>query len=88
MVFICHLLLFWGKSILAGLTIKVCLYDETERLQVHTEEKTLYTEEDFREFLSRRGWTGLREYGGFRTVDNLVELRQDVVYQGVRLLGG
>ncbi|CAA6668041.1 unnamed protein product [Spirodela intermedia] len=69
-----------------GLTIKVCVYDETDRLQVHTEEKTLYTEEDFHEFLSRRGWTGLREYGGFRTVDSLVELRQDIVYQGVRLL--
>ncbi|XP_078433371.1 trihelix transcription factor GT-4-like isoform X2 [Wolffia australiana] len=69
-----------------GVTIKVCIYDQTERLPVHTEEKTLYTEDHFHEFLSRRGWTGLREFGGFRTVDSLAELRQGAVYQGVRLL--
>uniref|UniRef100_A0A1D1XQZ3 Trihelix transcription factor GT-1 n=1 Tax=Anthurium amnicola TaxID=1678845 RepID=A0A1D1XQZ3_9ARAE len=70
-----------------GLTVKICLYDETDELQVRTEEKTLYTEEEFSEFLSRRGWTGLREFGGFRTVDSFGELRPGVVYQGVRLLG-
>ncbi|MQL77247.1 hypothetical protein Taro_009653 [Colocasia esculenta] len=70
-----------------GLRIKVCIYDGTDRLQVHTEEKTLYTEDDFREFLGRRGWTSLREFDGFRTVDSLNELRPDAVYEGVRLLG-
>ncbi|XP_043725404.1 trihelix transcription factor GT-1-like [Telopea speciosissima] len=70
-----------------GLTIKVCLYDESDRIPVRTEEKTLYTEDDFRDFLSRRGWTGLREFNIFRTVDTLDDLRPGAIYQGVRLLG-
>ncbi|XP_010248872.1 PREDICTED: trihelix transcription factor GT-1-like [Nelumbo nucifera] len=70
-----------------GLTIKVCLYDESDRLPVRTEEKTLYTEDDFRDFLTRRGWVGLRELSGFRSVDTLDDLRPGAMYQGVRLLG-
>ncbi|XP_010250844.1 PREDICTED: trihelix transcription factor GT-1 [Nelumbo nucifera] len=70
-----------------GLTIKVCFYDESGRIPVRTEEKTLYTEEDFRDFLTRRGWTGLRELSGFRSVDTLDDLRPCAMYQGVRLLG-
>ncbi|KAJ4960109.1 hypothetical protein NE237_020019 [Protea cynaroides] len=70
-----------------GLTIKVCLYDESDRIPVRTEEKTLYTEDDFRDFLSRRGWTGLREFNGFRSVDTLDDFRPGAIYQGVRLLG-
>lgn len=59
-----------------GVAIKVCVFDETE-------EKTLYTEEDFRNFLNHRGWNGLRELNGFRNVDSLGELHQGGVYQGV-----
>ncbi|KAG0492843.1 hypothetical protein HPP92_006241 [Vanilla planifolia] len=44
-----------------GVTIKFCVYDETERLTVRTEEKTLYTQEDFHDFLTRHGWASLRE---------------------------
>ncbi|ERN06792.1 hypothetical protein AMTR_s00005p00185670 [Amborella trichopoda] len=68
-----------------GLTIKV--YDDSDRLSVRTEEKTLYTEDDFRDFLTHRGWTALREFNGFKTVDSLDELRPNIVYQGLRLLG-
>ncbi|KAL5991165.1 hypothetical protein ACLOJK_012071 [Asimina triloba] len=70
-----------------GLTIKVCHYDESDRIPVRSEEKTLYTEDDFREFLSHRGWAGLRELSGFRSVDTLDDLRPGAIYQGVRLLG-
>ncbi|KAJ4972696.1 hypothetical protein NE237_005870 [Protea cynaroides] len=70
-----------------GLMIKVCLYDESDRIPVRTEEKTLYTEDDLRDFLSRRGWIGLREFNGFRSIDTLDDLRPGAIYQGVRLLG-
>lgn len=52
-------------------------------MPVHTEEKTFYTEEDFRDFLSRRCWTCLREYSGFRNVDSMDELCPGVIYRGV-----
>ncbi|KAK9272428.1 hypothetical protein L1049_002801 [Liquidambar formosana] len=65
-----------------GLNIKVCLYDDSDRITVRTEEKTLYTEEDFRDFLTRRGLTGLRELSAYRSIDTLDDLRSDGVYQG------
>ncbi|PIA51373.1 hypothetical protein AQUCO_01100297v1 [Aquilegia coerulea] len=68
-----------------GITIKICIYDEADRIHVRTEENTLYTEDDFRDFLGRRGWTGLRELSGFRSVDTLDELRPGAMYQGVRM---
>ncbi|PWZ45774.1 Trihelix transcription factor GT-1 [Zea mays] len=66
-----------------GVTIKLC---DASRMQT-PEDKTFYTEEDFRDFLSRRGWTFLREYGGYRNVDSLDDLRPGVMYQGLRSLG-
>ncbi|XP_059657756.1 trihelix transcription factor GT-4-like [Cornus florida] len=66
-----------------GLTIKVCLYEESDHMPVHTEDKTFYTEDDFRYFLSRRGWTYLREYNGYRNIDTLDELCPGVIYRGV-----
>lgn len=66
-----------------GLTIKVCLYDESDHIPVHTEDKTFYTEEDYREFLARRGWTCLREFDGYRNVDNMDDLRPGAMYRGV-----
>jgi hypothetical protein len=74
-------------SVIIGLTIKVCIYDESDRLTGATEEKTLYTEEDFRDFLTRRGWSGLQEVGGFRAIDSLDDLRPLCVYQRAGLLG-
>ncbi|KAF9609900.1 hypothetical protein IFM89_018985 [Coptis chinensis] len=71
----------------SGITIKICLYDDADRIVVRTEENTLYTEDDFRDFLTRRGWTGLRELSGFRSVDTLDELRSGAMYQCVRMLG-
>ncbi|KAL8550662.1 hypothetical protein ACS0TY_009177 [Phlomoides rotata] len=64
-----------------GLTVKVCFYGESD--QVHTEDKTFYTEDDFRDFLSRRSWTCLREYSGYRNVDSMDELCPGVLYRGV-----
>ncbi|CAN6235431.1 unnamed protein product [Urochloa humidicola] len=66
-----------------GVTIKLC---DPSRMQT-PEDKTFYTEEDFREFLARRGWTLLREYGGYRNVDSLDDLRPDMIYQGLRSPG-
>ncbi|CAM8987112.1 hypothetical protein QQ045_006656 [Rhodiola kirilowii] len=66
-----------------GITIKVCLFDDAGRI---TEEKTLYTEDDFREYLQRRALTGLRELNGYRSIDTLDDLRTGEVYQGVRIL--
>ncbi|CAM6098445.1 unnamed protein product [Calypogeia fissa] len=63
-----------------GITVKICSY-EGERLTGNTESKTLYSEEDFREFLTRRGWAGLREVGGFKDIDSVEELRPGAVYQ-------
>ncbi|KAL6650931.1 hypothetical protein ACP70R_009856 [Stipagrostis hirtigluma subsp. patula] len=66
-----------------GLTIKVCTFEDANRITV-PEDKTFYTEEDFRDFLSRRGWTHLREYNGYRIVDTLDDLRPGAIYQGMR----
>ncbi|KAK4283497.1 hypothetical protein QN277_000441 [Acacia crassicarpa] len=66
-----------------GMAIKVCLYDESDQIHVHTEEKIFYTEEDHRDFLARRGWTCLRELDGFRNIDNLDDLQPGAIYRGV-----
>ncbi|CAL5370222.1 unnamed protein product [Camellia sinensis] len=71
-----------------GILIKVCLYDESDSMAVRAEDKTLYTEDEFRDFLSRNGFIGLREINGYRTFDNLDDLRPGAMYQGVRLLLG
>ncbi|KAK3040794.1 hypothetical protein RJ639_029138 [Escallonia herrerae] len=66
-----------------GLTIKVCLFEEPDHIPVHTEDKTFYTQDDFRDFLSRRGWTCLREYNGYRNIDSIDELCPGGIYRGV-----
>ncbi|KAH1074202.1 hypothetical protein J1N35_026530 [Gossypium stocksii] len=66
-----------------GLPIKVCLYDESDHIPVHTEEKIFYVEDDYREYLLRRGYTGLREINGYRNIDNLDDLRTNAIYRGV-----
>ncbi|KAM7269690.1 hypothetical protein ACFE04_025187 [Oxalis oulophora] len=58
----------------AGMTIKVCLYNESD-LPVHTEEKVFYTEDDYRGFLALNGWTCLKEISGFRYIDNMDDFR-------------
>ncbi|KAH8953109.1 hypothetical protein BDL97_08G006300 [Sphagnum fallax] len=64
-----------------GFTVKVCLYDDDGRMTGSTENRTLYTDEDLHEFLSRRGWSGLREVGSFRDFNSLEDLRPGAVYQ-------
>ncbi|KAJ7945507.1 trihelix transcription factor GT-1 [Quillaja saponaria] len=66
-----------------GMAIKVCLYDESDNIPVHTEEKIFYTEDDYRDFLTRRGWTCLREIDGYRNIDNMDDLRPVAMYRGV-----
>ncbi|KAM7509234.1 hypothetical protein LguiA_019687 [Lonicera macranthoides] len=74
-----------------GISIKICTYDQSDRMAVRTEDKTLYTEDDFRDFLAHRGLIGLREINGYNTnrcFEFLDELRAGAMYQGVvRLLG-
>ncbi|XP_021892610.1 trihelix transcription factor GT-1-like isoform X2 [Carica papaya] len=67
-----------------GLAIKVCHYDESDHLPVHTEERIFYTEDDYRDFLVRRGWTCLREFDGYRNVENMDDLQMGAIYRGVR----
>lgn len=69
---------------MAGITIK--FYEESNHGVVRDEAITLYTEDDFRDFLTRRGLIGLRELGGYRCIDSLDDLHSNAVYQGVRLL--
>ncbi|GFY99997.1 homeodomain-like superfamily protein [Actinidia rufa] len=57
-----------------GLTIKLCLYEESDHIPVHTEDRTFYSEDDYRDFLSHRGWTCLREYNGYRNIDSMDDL--------------
>lgn len=71
---------------MAGITIKLCFFDESNRGVVRDETITLYTEDDFRDFLTRRGFTGLRELSGYRCIDTLDDLQSGGMYQGVRLL--
>ncbi|XAR51966.1 hypothetical protein NMG60_11006779 [Bertholletia excelsa] len=70
-----------------GISIKLCLYDDSDRMAVRAEDKTIYTEDEFRDFLSRNGFIGLREINGYRIFDGLDDLRPGAMYQGVRLLG-
>ncbi|PON82771.1 C2H2- zinc finger protein family [Trema orientale] len=66
-----------------GLVIKLCVYDESDHIPaVHTEEKIFYSEDDYRDFLTRRGWTCLREFDGFRNIDNMDDLRPGAMYRG------
>uniref|UniRef100_A0A2P2L213 GT-1/4-like C-terminal domain-containing protein n=1 Tax=Rhizophora mucronata TaxID=61149 RepID=A0A2P2L213_RHIMU len=66
-----------------GLAIKVYLYGESNHIPVHTEEKIFYTEDDFHDFLSRRGWTCLREFDGYRDIYSMDDLQPDAIYRGV-----
>ncbi|XP_041012022.1 trihelix transcription factor GT-1-like isoform X1 [Juglans microcarpa x Juglans regia] len=59
-----------------GLAIKVCLYEDTE-------DKIFYTEDDYRSFLSNRGWSCLREFDGYRNIDNMDDLRPGAIYRGM-----
>lgn len=66
-----------------GLAVKVCLYDEADNITVHSEDKVFYTEDDYLEFLTRRGWTCLREFDGYRNIENMDDLRPGAIYRGV-----
>ncbi|BFG16200.1 hypothetical protein CerSpe_024750 [Prunus speciosa] len=66
-----------------GVAIKLCLYDESDHIPVHTEDKIFYTEDDYRDFLTRRGWSCLREFDGYRNIENMDDLRPGAIYRGV-----
>ncbi|KAF2286541.1 hypothetical protein GH714_017584 [Hevea brasiliensis] len=40
-------------------------------------------EDDYRDFLNRRGWSCLREFDGYRNIDNMDDLRPGAIYRGV-----
>ncbi|KAL5552522.1 hypothetical protein UlMin_039923 [Ulmus minor] len=63
--------------------IKVCLYDNSDHMPVHTEEKVFYTEDEYHEFLTRRGWSCLRDFEGYKNIDNMDDLRPGAIYRGV-----
>lgn len=71
-----------------GVPIKVCLYDESGHAVVRTEDIILYTADEYGDYLTRNGLTGLREINGgcYRTLFNLDDLREGGMYQGVRIL--
>ncbi|KAI3812433.1 hypothetical protein L1987_17141 [Smallanthus sonchifolius] len=66
-----------------GQMIKVCLFEEVDHVPVHTEDKIFYTEDDFRDFLFRRGWICLREFNSYRNIDVMDELCPGVIYRGI-----
>lgn len=69
-----------------GLAIKLCLYDDPNQIPVHTEEKTFYSDDDFRDFLERRGWIGLKDLTCYRIADALNDLHPGEMYQGLRMM--
>jgi hypothetical protein len=93
-IFICLLQLEYGVTIriviidsfwivLLGMTIKICTFEDAEYMTVRTEDKTFYTEENFRDSLSRRGWTLLRECWWLQNCwygDTLDDLRPGAIY--------
>jgi hypothetical protein len=64
-----------------GLLVKVCLYDESGIPTGSTENRTLYSDEDFSNFLMRRGWQGFREMGTFRDIYSIEDMHPGAVYQ-------
>lgn len=71
------------RNPISGIAVKVCLYDESDHMTVQYEDKIFYTEDDFRDFLSRRGWTSLRELNvAYRNIENLDDLRPGAIYRG------
>ncbi|GMI66132.1 hypothetical protein like AT3G25990 [Hibiscus trionum] len=54
-----------------GLAVKVCHYDESDHIPIHTEDDL------------RRGYTSLREMGGFRNIDNMDDLHTNAIYRDV-----
>ncbi|XVE92229.1 hypothetical protein REPUB_Repub01dG0079000 [Reevesia pubescens] len=59
------------------------LHLDEDHIPVHTEDKIFYIEDDYREYLVRRGYTALREIDGYRNIDNMDDLRTDSLYRGV-----
>ncbi|KAB2097368.1 hypothetical protein ES319_A01G165900v1 [Gossypium barbadense] len=66
-----------------GLAVKVCLYDVSDHIPVHTEEKIFYTEDDYREYLVLRGYVGLKEIDGYRNINSMDDLQTNTIYRGV-----
>ncbi|PWA96400.1 hypothetical protein CTI12_AA040210 [Artemisia annua] len=68
-----------------GLVIKLshrCWHPISDRVAANVEDKIFYTEDDFRDFLSRRGWKCLEEVNGKRKIDLMDELSSGSIYYG------
>ncbi|GJY58736.1 hypothetical protein Tco_0458628 [Tanacetum coccineum] len=71
--------------------IKLCSFDEVKKayryspdyVPFNTEDKIFYTDDDLRDFLSRRGWICLREFRSSRNVEVMDELHRGGIYCGI-----
>eukprot|EP00245_Coleochaete_scutata_P001618 TRINITY_DN1199_c0_g2_i1.p1 TRINITY_DN1199_c0_g2~~TRINITY_DN1199_c0_g2_i1.p1 ORF type:complete len:456 (-),score=89.29 TRINITY_DN1199_c0_g2_i1:201-1529(-) len=67
-----------------GVTVKVCVYDDQDGMTAASEEeKTLYTDDDFQNYLKRKRWGGLREMGSSRHIGSIEELQPGAIYQHI-----
>uniref|UniRef100_A0A7C8ZTK5 GT-1/4-like C-terminal domain-containing protein n=1 Tax=Opuntia streptacantha TaxID=393608 RepID=A0A7C8ZTK5_OPUST len=67
-----------------GLNIKVLLYNPSNDLPNHAEEKTFYVEDDFHDFLLRHGFIALKGLNCCKSVRSIDDLHPGEVYQGLR----
>ena len=68
----------------SGLNIKVLVYNPSNDLPNHAEEKTFYVEDDFHDFLLRHGFIALKGLNCCKSVRSIDDLHPGEVYQGLR----
>ncbi|GFZ03820.1 hypothetical protein Acr_16g0004440 [Actinidia rufa] len=64
-----------------GISIRICIYDGPNHKQCRNVEKTFYTEDAFHDYLSRRGWIGLRDSS--KNIDSIEDLHPGELYHGL-----
>ncbi|XAR67922.1 hypothetical protein NMG60_11002864 [Bertholletia excelsa] len=68
-----------------GISMTICLHNDPNHTQCHIVEKTFYNEDCFRDYLSFRGWIGLKDSGSQRTIDSLDDVHAGELYHGCRI---
>ncbi|PSR89503.1 Trihelix transcription factor GT-4 like [Actinidia chinensis var. chinensis] len=66
-----------------GISVRICIYDGPNHNQCRTVEKTFYTEDAFYDYLSRRGWIGLRDSS--KNIDSIENLHPGKLYHGLTM---
>eukprot|EP00850_Spirogloea_muscicola_P017792 SM000156S02148 [mRNA] locus=s156:220780:221513:+ [translate_table: standard] len=69
-----------------GVSVKIYIYDDHDHLTGNVSDRTFGSEDEFQDFLARKGWTGLREVGGYRDVDTIEQLVIGAAYQRAQKL--